>query len=128
MIELVVDSDRLLLLCRHLLDHDDFMFISWPNLASIAGRLELLLGFQPHCLEASTRFPLAGTGLMERLNNQSREVLGHLRGFTLKAMMELLKAHGFSVTSRYRFTNARTWWPKRFAVGFSWDRLYHRYL
>lgn len=115
-IEHVVDPDRLLRLSRHLLNNEGFMLIGWPNLASIASRIELLLGFQPHCLEASTRFPLDGTGLMGHLNSPSREVLGHLRGFTVKAMVELLKAHGFSVTSRYGFTNALTWWPKRFAV------------
>ncbi len=95
-IEHIEFSDVLLENCLRNLKRGGFLICTIPNLASIYGRIELLAGFQPHILEASDRNPRIGSGIMGIKNNPGRSI-HHIRGFTYRAMRELLEYHGFEV-------------------------------
>lgn len=96
-IEHVDAGDELLQNCSRMLRPGGRLIFSFPNLASLYGRLELLFGFQPHVLEASDMHANAGTGPMGRANNPTGQSLHHIRGFTQRAMRELIAYHGFHV-------------------------------
>jgi len=73
------------------------LVFSVPNLASIYGRIELLMGFQPHVLEVSNSYANFGTGLFGRLNNPTNKPVHHVRGITYRAMREMVSYWGFVV-------------------------------
>lgn len=98
LLEHIEKSDELLKNCYTNLNSDGVLIFSCPNLASIWGRIELLLGFQPHILEVSNENGNFGTGIFgKRFNNRSGEVVHHIRGFTTLAIKELLDFHGFKL-------------------------------
>lgn len=97
LIEHVDDGDALLDNCYLNCKKEGWLICTVPNLASLYGRLELLFGFQPHILEASNRYPLAGGGVFAKKNNPDGKSIHHIRGFTYRAMCELIKRHGFSI-------------------------------
>ena len=74
------------------LRRDGKVLITTPNLASWYNRISLLLGLQPLHSEVSTRrvlgrkFPVLGQG---------NRPVGHLRLFTLRALVDFLRLHGF---------------------------------
>jgi len=96
LIEHIDKTDVLLRNCHTLLKDDGRLIFSFPNLASVYARVELLLGFQPHILEVSNERSDLGTGFFGRLNCSWGTVpLHHIRGITYKAMRGLLSYHGF---------------------------------
>lgn len=95
LIEHIDETDELLKNIKNNLKPGGELIFSFPNLASIYGRLSLLFGFQPHVLEVSNEYSNFGTGLLGKLSNPSGRPIHHIRGITLKAMIELLKYHGF---------------------------------
>jgi hypothetical protein len=116
-IEHLEDTDALLDLV-HLLFADSrsancIFMISFPNLASLFSRIELLLGFQPHILEVSNRFGPLGMGLMGRMNYQGDPAVHHIRGITFKAMKEFLRSNDFRIVEAKGFTKLIPFWPKR---------------
>jgi len=114
-IEHLEDTDSLLDLVRNLLLSPDGIFIiSFPNLASIFCRLELLFGFQPHVLEISNRIGPLGMGLMGRFNYSNQgQAIHHLRGITFRAMTEFLHRNDFEVLEAKGFASFLPFWPKR---------------
>ena len=97
LIEHIDKTDELLKNCFNNLKDEGYFIFSCPNLASIYARFELLLGYQPHILEVSNEYPNFGTGIFGRLNNKNNEPLHHIRGITYRAMVAMLKFHGFKV-------------------------------
>jgi len=84
--------------CLRSLKNDGLLIFSFPNLASLYSRIELLLGFQPHILEICNISPYFGAGLFGKLNaTTDKESLHHIRGITHKAMKELVQAQGFRI-------------------------------
>lgn len=102
-IEHIDETDILLQNCYHNLKDDGLLICSLPNLASIYTRIELLLGFQPHVLEVSNVYGNFGTGFFGRLNNRSGTPIHHIRGFTLRAIKEMLSYYGFSIVKIYGY-------------------------
>ncbi len=105
-IEHIDKTDVLLENCyNHLKDNGKF-FIVAPNLASIFCRIELMIGLQPHLLEASNEFPNCGTGIFGKINNPMNQSIHHIRGITYRAMKDLLHAYGFKIDSILGETSA----------------------
>ena len=96
-IEHIDRTDGLLRNCYNALSDSGTLVLSVPNLASVFGRLELLFGFQPHVLEVSNECGTLGSGVFGRLNNPSGGSIHHIRGFTSRAIKQLLAFHGFDI-------------------------------
>lgn len=96
-IEHIDKTDMLLKNCFNNLKDDGYLIFSFPNLASIYSRIELLFGLQPHVLEVSNERGNFGTGFFGKYNNKSNASIHHIRGITQKAMREMVKYHGFDL-------------------------------
>jgi len=95
LIEHIDNTDTLLDNCYQNLKKGGYLIFSFPNLASIYSRMELLLGYQPHVLEVSNEYANYGTGVFGKMNNPVGESIHHIRGITAKAAKELVAAHNF---------------------------------
>ena len=90
-IEHLIDPDHLLEEVYRVLRRNGVLILSTPNLASWTNRVLLSLGYQPFDIE---------TGFKKLYGNpftKNKEPVGHIRCFTLKALKELLKDHGFEI-------------------------------
>ncbi|MGH9172166.1 MAG: class I SAM-dependent methyltransferase [Acidimicrobiales bacterium] len=85
-IEHLVDTDAALAEARRVLVAGGRLLLSTPNLAAWYNRALLAVGVQPLFTEVSLH------GIYGR---PGREVVGHLRVMTKRALMELLTANGF---------------------------------
>lgn len=85
-VEHLVDPDAALAEARRILVPGGHLLLSTPNLAAWYNRVLLALGVQPLFTEVSLR------GIYGRPGSQ---VVGHLRIFTRRALVGLLRAHGF---------------------------------
>ncbi|WP_457617851.1 class I SAM-dependent methyltransferase [Lutibacter sp.] len=103
LIEHIDETDILLQNCYNNLKDDGLLICSLPNLASIYARIELLLGFQPHVLEVSNVYGNFGTGIFGKLNNTTGTSIHHIRGFTLKAIKEMLSYYQFKLVKVYGY-------------------------
>lgn len=97
LIEHIDHTDELLKNCYANLKKGGYLVFSFPNLGSLLGRIELLLGYQPHIIEVSNEFANFGTGLFGKRNNAKGITLHHIRGITSGAMKELVCYHGFII-------------------------------
>ena len=115
-IEHVTDMDELMAILKSLLKVSDNarIYISFPNLASLICRIELLLGFQPHVLEVSKISSTFGTGKFGKFNSPGGKSIGHINGITLAAMIDLAENYGLTLTKSWGFMNSLKRWPKRF--------------
>ena len=107
--------DELLINAKKLLNSDGSVFLSFPNLSSILSRVSLLLGFQPHVLEASNMFPTAGMGQLGRMNYKGGPSIHHIRGLTFRAIKELVEFHGFEIVHKQGFS-FMPFWPKNLFI------------
>lgn len=96
LIEHLFDPDHLLLEVYRVLKNGGFFLLTTPNLASWHNRVALLLGFQPHYSEVSTKYSVG-----KFLTSDKFDVSGHLRLFTLKALKELLKLYNFKIIKSF---------------------------
>lgn len=87
-IEHLVDTDSIMTEIHRVLTKDGQLLISTPNLAAWFNRLALLLGIQPAFSEVSFKkvYGRPGSGLV-----------GHLRLFTRRALVEFVTDKGFDV-------------------------------
>jgi 2-polyprenyl-3-methyl-5-hydroxy-6-metoxy-1,4-benzoquinol methylase len=92
-IEHLLNPDHMLREARSVLRSGGSLVISTPNLASWVNRLALLLGYQPYNAEISTEIVV---GVPWRARTFSKPS-GHIRPFTLRALIGLLQYHGFKV-------------------------------
>jgi len=84
-IEHVIDTDKFLRILHDMLKPGGTLILTTPNLASLARRGMLLLGFNPFC-EYSLEVPVSGA-----------RPVGHLRYFVKRDIENFLKVHGFKV-------------------------------
>ena len=96
-IEHVDDTDGLLLNAMKHCKPGGIVALSFPNLASLFTRIEILLGFQPHTLEVSNRKANFGTGPFGPLNNPNDLPIHHIRGFTRRAGHDFLRYHDLEI-------------------------------
>jgi len=85
--------DNLISEAHRTLRKEGVFVLSCPNLASYINRILLLLGYQPIDCEISNK---TRTGLPNPI--LLKEVYGHLHAPTLKAIKQLLKHYGFTIT------------------------------
>lgn len=89
-IEHIFDNERMLEEIKRVLKPKGTFICSVPNVGAWYNRILLLFGYLPHFIESGSRKSY-GTpyGLID----------GHVKAFTKKALLELLKAHNFEVHS-----------------------------
>jgi SAM-dependent methyltransferase len=92
-IEHVFDPDHLLIQVRRVLRRGGLCVLTTPNLAGWPNRLALFLGFQPYPMAVSPNHEGAGKLFLSGEEGQ----WGHLRVFTLRALKELIRGHGFAI-------------------------------
>ena len=110
-IEHLVDTDTALQNIHKMMAPDALMVLSAPNLAAWYNRILLLAGYQPHGTEVSFAPYRFGVQFIGRLLGETSGVtataVGHLRGFTLRALKELLRYHGFNLIQVRGIANHR---------------------
>ncbi|ADX84919.1 class I SAM-dependent methyltransferase [Saccharolobus islandicus] len=89
-IEHLYNSDLIISEIKRVLKKGGILILSTPNLSSWINRLVLLLGYQPFSHDVSF---LGGFGRL-KFKDQTN---GHIKSFTLKAMLDYLKYFGFNV-------------------------------
>lgn len=107
---------------------DTRIIVSIPNLASLFCRFELLLGLQPHVLESSATFHRSGMGLGAHFNYGScitdTGPVGHIRGISYRAIVQLFESHHLKITNQFGFMNSIPFWPRRFLYSLSGNLLF----
>jgi ubiquinone/menaquinone biosynthesis C-methylase UbiE len=93
-IEHMVNPDHFLREAKRVLKQEGKLILTTPNLANWFNRILFLLGYQPFFLEASTVDKTVGISFTRKLT-ENRIPVGHVRVFTLNAIIDLLKLHGF---------------------------------
>lgn len=89
--------DHLLKETRRVLRTEGVLILSLRNLASWTNRMSLLLGFQPYYHDVSLEHSV-GKLLARRMGvSRSPAYTGYVRGFTLRAIKELLQIYGFRI-------------------------------
>ena len=89
-IEHLYNSDLVMSEIKRLLKDGGILILSTPNLASWINRLTLLFGYQPFSHDVSF---LGGFGRLKHKDQTN----GHIKSFTLRAMLEYLKFFGLEV-------------------------------
>lgn len=92
-IEHLTDTDRLLDEIDRTLTPEGVCVLTTPNLAMWPNRLALALGWQPFDTSVSLRYEVGRPKVLV----SDWGCRGHLQVFTLRAMRELLGAHGFQM-------------------------------
>lgn len=93
-IEHVIDPDFFLDECRRVMQPKTILEIGTPNLCAWFNRILFLAGYVPHSMELSKRY-----GLGKAFNWNDEELGGHIFIYSLPALTQLLKHHGFRVLS-----------------------------
>jgi SAM-dependent methyltransferase len=94
-IEHLVSPDRALREIWRVLRPKGHLIVSTPNLACLPNRVLLACGLQPLFTEVSEELVL---GRGARLLGQGTSPVGHLRVYTLRGLLEILKLHDFQPT------------------------------
>lgn len=93
-IEHLDDTDKFLEHCSKAMSSNTVLDIGTPNLCAWFNRILFLFGYLPHSYEVSYR---KGYGRAFNWNNE--EMGGHLRVFSVPALLQMLKDHGFKIVS-----------------------------
>ncbi|BCS94090.1 class I SAM-dependent methyltransferase [Metallosphaera javensis (ex Sakai et al. 2022)] len=89
-IEHLYNSDLVMKEIYRVLRKNGLLILSTPNLSSWINRITLALGYQPFSHDVSF---IAGFGRIKYKNQTN----GHIKSFTLRAMIEYLKYYNFSL-------------------------------
>ena len=104
-IEHLFDPDHALDEVRRVLKRRTaFLVLKTPNLAFWINRFLLGIGIQPLHTEVSTRKVL---GRRYSLLGQGDDTVGHIRVFTLPALLDMVAMHHFTVEQAMGFPNGR---------------------
>lgn len=80
--------------CKRVMNKDTVLEIGTPNLAAWFNRILFLFGYTPHSVELSTQYNVG------KPFNWNNEILGgHIYVYTVPALIQLLKHHGFKILS-----------------------------
>lgn len=93
-IEHFTDPDHFLEECRKVMGKNTVLDIGTPNLASWFNRILFLFGYVPHCSELSKKHNVG-----KPFNWNSEPLGGHIYVYTVPALLDLLKRHGFKILS-----------------------------
>lgn len=89
-IEHLFAPDHVFAIASNRLSSEGMLLITTPNLGVWFNRIALFLGYQPCFSEVSTQYNVG-----KIWTNCKEDVGGHLRMFTLRALVELGERHGF---------------------------------
>lgn len=89
-LEHLEDTDKCMQEINRVLRGDGLLLLSTPNLAAWFNRILLLLGAQPIFSEVS---------FLKVFGRPGKDIVGHLRLFTTRALVEFLEFHGFEIVS-----------------------------
>lgn len=98
-IEHILDTDNFIKESKRILKPKGTLYLSTPNLAAWFNRIIFLFGYQPFFTEVSNKDKTLGLKFTQNLT-KNRNPLGHVRVFTLRALIDLLEYHGFSITTK----------------------------
>jgi 2-polyprenyl-3-methyl-5-hydroxy-6-metoxy-1,4-benzoquinol methylase len=87
-IEHLENPDKAIMACRSLLSKGGILVVTTPNLSSLLNRFALLIGMMPMQAEVSTARVFGRPGVT---------VVGHLRLFTFRSLIEFLQYYRFRV-------------------------------
>ncbi len=93
-IEHIFDPDNLIENAIKLLNDHGILIITTPNLSGFLNIVTLSLGFQPVDTEVSVSHRYG-----RPFKSGRGEIVGHIRVFTLRALSEMLHAHGLEIVS-----------------------------
>jgi SAM-dependent methyltransferase len=96
-IEHISNTDMFLREIHRVVTDKGYVVISTPNLAAFFTAPLLFLGWQPLTAHVSDEIPWAGTHPALREKGEPLITLWHRRCFTIRALEELLKYHGFEI-------------------------------
>ena len=91
-IEHLVNPDYLLEQCYDKMSNKTILDIGTPNLTAWFNRALFLFGYVPHSMELSTKLNVG-----KPFDWGNEELGGHIRIFTVQALIDLLKFHGFKI-------------------------------
>jgi len=97
-IEHLLNPDFFLKEVFRILKQNGQVVMTTPNLCAWHSRVLMLFGIQPICYEASAEDARIGFGPIKKLKRDSLPV-GHLRLFSLRAIVDILKCNGFVITA-----------------------------
>jgi len=95
-IEHLYDPDHLLDEVYRVLKPEGVFILTTPNLSSIYNRISLFLGFQPFHMGVSLRYNIGHI-----INTDGVHGKDHIRLFTLRSLLYLVKIHNFYVEKIY---------------------------
>lgn len=93
-IEHLYNPDFFLDECFRVLKKGGKLILTTPNLAAWFNRIIFLFGYQPFFMETSTIDKTVGLSFTRKLTKE-RQVAGHIRVFTLRALKDILTLHKF---------------------------------
>ena len=93
-VEHVPDPDFFLDECRRIMKPHTVLDIGTPNLTAWFNRVFFLFGYVPHSMELSRRFNIG-----KPFGWNKEELGGHIYVYTVPALCQLLKHHGFKIIS-----------------------------
>lgn len=99
-IEYLIEPDYMLREVYRVLKPEKYFILeTLPSLGSWVNRFSLMLGYQPYGCFVSKESPFVGTLFRNKLELAfPKQQFGHaLRAFTLRAIKDLLKFHGFEI-------------------------------
>jgi SAM-dependent methyltransferase len=102
-IEHISDTDVFVKEMHRVLKQGGYAVISTPNLASSHTIPLLMLGYQPFTAHVSDEAPWVGTLSIIKGTPEASIEIWHRRSFTLRALEDLLKYHGFTIEKSLGF-------------------------
>lgn len=96
LVEHLLNTDIFFQESHRVLKRDGYLLITTPNLASWLNRIIFIFGFQPFTTEVSTVDKTFGLKFTRKLS-KNRTPVGHIRSFTLKALIDILEYYNFKI-------------------------------